>query len=274
MAYSGQPLRVETLLFKTQHSLIDQSMHARLGVETFNADGFGLGWYEPGVESPGTYHNISPAWSDRNLRDLAAHVVSPLFIAHIRATTGTPVQQTNCHPFRHGRWLFVHNGAIEGFHGMRRDLLAAVDPVLFNEIEGSTDSEAMFFLALTFGLEEEPVPAMERMAGFVEATAHAAGIEEPLQMTLGVSDGERLYGVRYSSAGKTRTLFTSADARSIRQLHPEHPILQMMTDEDRAIVSEPLGDLPGVWEEVPESSVVVVQPGPDELLPFSPRPPD
>ena len=58
------------------------------------------------------YHSVAPAWGDTNLRELAAHVESPLFLAHVRATSGTAVQQTNCHPFRHGRWLFVHNGVV------------------------------------------------------------------------------------------------------------------------------------------------------------------
>src|SRR3954451_9373637 len=106
MAYRGQPLLVEELLYKTQHSLIEQSRHSRLGVETFNGDGFGLGYYSGAQEEPGLYRSLMPAWSDHNLKSLAAHVRSPLFLAHVRATTGTPVQQTNCHPFRHENWLF------------------------------------------------------------------------------------------------------------------------------------------------------------------------
>jgi glutamine amidotransferase len=36
-------------------------------------------------------------------------------------------------------------------------------------------------------------------------------------------------------------------------------------------VSEPLGDLKGAWNEVPEAHYGVVQAGQDELLPFRPR---
>ena len=79
------------------------------------------------------YHSVAPAWGDTNLREIAAHVESPLFLAHVRATSGTAIQQTNCHPFRHGRWLMVHNGVLAGFHEMRRDLMLAVDPELFND---------------------------------------------------------------------------------------------------------------------------------------------
>jgi glutamine amidotransferase len=271
MAYRGHPIPLESLLYKTQHSLIEQSRHARMGVETFNGDGFGLGWYDEG--GAGRYRSLMPAWSDRNLRDLAAHIRSPLFIAHVRATTGTPVQDTNCHPFRHENWLFVHNGAIADYLAIRRELVVAIDPAFYNVIEGSTDSETMFALALTFGLRDEPLPALERMAGFVEETGRAHGIEYPLQMTLGVSDGDRLYAVRYSSigAGQTRTLFRSADAQTLRALYPDHELVQTIGDEDCAVVSEPLGDLPGVWQQVPEATALVIQDGPDEQHAFRPR---
>ena len=156
MAWSGQPVIVEELLFKPPHGLIDQSLHSRMGVETTNGDGFGLGWYGAG-EGPGMYKSVAPAWGDANLRELAAHIESPLFIAHVRATTGTAIQETNCHPFRHGRWLMVHNGVIAGFHEMRRELMLEVAPELFADIQGSTDSEVLFHLALTYGLERDPV---------------------------------------------------------------------------------------------------------------------
>jgi predicted glutamine amidotransferase len=243
-------------------------------VETTNGDGFGLGWYRNGNGgTPGRYRTVTPAWSDANLRDLASHVESPLFLAHIRATTGTPVQQTNCHPFRHGRWLFVHNGVINGFQAMRRDLLYAVDSSLFDGIAGSTDSEALFYLALTFGLEDDPLGAAEQAVGFVEATGRAHGVENPVQMTLGFSDGERLYAVRYSTEHRSRTLFVSEDVESVRALHPDNVRLQRMTAEDRVVVSEPVSDLPGAWREVPESTALIFQRGPDEQEPFRPRPP-
>ena len=269
MAWSGQSILIDELLFKTPHGLIDQSLHSRMGVETTNGDGFGLGWYGAG-ETPAVYHSVAPAWADVNLRELAGHIESHLFIAHVRATTGTAVQQTNCHPFRHGRWLLVHNGVIAGFHEMRRELMLAVDPSLFAEISGSTDSEVLFHLALTFGLEDDPIAALERAIGLVEETAARRGIENAVQASIGVTDGERLWAIRYSTERRSRTLFVSADASSIRQLHPENARLQRLVDEDRVIVSEPLADLPGVWYEIPDGSALIVQPGEDETRPFEP----
>jgi predicted glutamine amidotransferase len=270
LAYSGSPVLIEELLYKPEHSLIDQSRHARMGVDTTNGDGFGVGWYEPDAQSPAVFRSIEPAWNDRNLREVAGHVESPLFLAHIRASTGTAVQQTNCHPFRHGKWLWVHNGLVRDFHLVKRDLALAVDESLYGYMEGSADSEVLFYLALTFGLEDDPPQAVARMVGFVEEVGHRHGTEHPIQMTIGTTDGKSVWAFRYSSERKSRSLFYSTNVSTVRKLHPERERLQEVSDEARIIVSEPLGDLPGVWNEVPESSYGVVQEGDDEMHPFQP----
>lgn len=273
LAYSGSPILLEELLYKPVHSLIDQSMHSRMGVETTNGDGFGVGWYGAGGASPALFRAVGPAWSDRNLHELTGHVSSPLFLAHIRASTGTAVQQTNCHPFRYGRWLWVHNGLIRDFPQLKRDLVLAVDASLYPAIEGSADSEVMFFLALTFGLEDDPPAAVERMVAFVEATARKHDVKHPLQMTIGTADGEGVWAFRYSSEGRSRSLFYSTKMHTLRQLYPDNRIFHEVSEATRLIVSEPLGDLAGAWNEVPESSYGVVHNGHDELHPFRPRMP-
>ena len=202
LAYTGDPVLLDELLYKPKYSLIVQSLHSRLGAETTNGDGFGVGWY--GAQpTPGVFHGVEPAWNDRNLRELAMHVASPLVLAHIRASSGSAVQQTNCHPFRHGRWLWMHNGLLRDFAAVKRDLALAVDPELYPHIEGSTDSELLFFLALTFGLEDDPPRAVERAVGLVEATGRRHGVEHPIQMTVATTDGERLWAFRYSSEGRS-----------------------------------------------------------------------
>lgn len=269
LGYSGAPLYLEDLLLKPEHSLIDQSLASKEGAETTNGDGFGVGWYgEPAV--PGLYKDIEPAWNDRNLADLARHIRSRLFLAHVRATTGTPIQRTNCHPFRYGKWLFVHNGLIRNFDRLRRDLAFHVDPGLYSAIEGTTDSEIMFFLALTLGLENEPLIALERMAGLVESTGAAKAVEHPLQMSLGLCDGQRLYAVRYSSEHNSRTLYHST---SMRALHKIYPDLERFSPDARVVVSEPLRDLPGAWEQIPESTAVVIYRGEIDRCAFEPKVP-
>jgi glutamine amidotransferase len=244
-----------------------------MGAETTNGDGFGIGWYGVG-HTPGTFHSVEPAWNDRNLRDLAAHIETSLLFAHIRASSGSPVQQTNCHPFRHGRRLWMHNGLIREYSRMKRELVLAVDPSLYPAIEGSTDSEVFFHLALTMGLEDDPPAAVERAVGFIEHVGRSAGIEHPIQMTVATTDGTSVWAFRYSSEGRSRSLFYSTRVDTLREQHPEVEVLQQLSDESRLVVSEPLGDLVGAWNEVPESHYGVVQEGQDELRPFTPRPPD
>src|SRR3954452_75362 len=242
MAWFGQPVLLQELIFDSPHGIVDQSLHARMGAEPTNGDGFGVGWYDT-HGGPGVYHSVAPAWSDPNLRELSGHIASPLFMVHVRAAIGSPVQQTNCHPFRHGRWLFVHNGYIERFHELRRDLMLQVRPDLFAEITGSTDTEVLFHVALTLGLETDPLGAMEAMVGMVEDVAQRHGIADPVQGSFGISDGETLWAVRYASGGKARSLFVSADFDTIRKLHSAHTRLARMSHDDRMIVSEPFSDL-------------------------------
>jgi predicted glutamine amidotransferase len=272
LAYSGSPVLLDDLIYRPQHSLIDQSLHSQLGAETTNGDGFGVGWYGVG-DTPGVFHSVEPAWNDRNLHELAGHIRSPIVFAHIRASSGSPVQQTNCHPFRHGNWLWMHNGVIHDFHLVKRDLVLAVDPSLYPSIEGSTDSEVFFYLALSLGLENDPPAAVAAAVGVIEATGRKHGVEHPIQMTVATSDGANVWAFRYSSERKSRSLFYSTDVTTLRVLHPELEVLEGLSDESRLIVSEPIRDLPGAWNEVPESSWGVIRAGADELQAFTPRAP-
>ncbi len=271
LAYTGSPVLIAEALYTPKHSLIDQSLHSRLGAETTNGDGFGIGWYDA-EPSAGVFRSIEPAWNDENLRELASHVRSHLFFAHIRAAIGSAVQQTNCHPFRNGRWLFMHNGFIDGFAEIKRELVLAVDESLYPEIRGTTDSEVLFHLALTLGLEQDPPDAVGRAIGLVEAVGRRRGIKNPFQGTIATSDGNRLWAFRYSSEGKSRSLFFSRDIDTLRELYPDRPILQKVSDDTRLVVSEPIGDLPGAWHELPEASYAVAGAGEAELLPFEVKP--
>ncbi|HET6325614.1 MAG TPA: class II glutamine amidotransferase [Planctomycetaceae bacterium] len=270
LAYRGPAIRLEDILFRAEHSLIDQSLSSQSKETTTNGDGFGIGWYGD-RNKPGLYRSIRPAWNDFNLHELAAHITSPTFLAHVRATSHATVQETNCHPFRYSRWLFVHNGEIEEIEKFRRDLLFQVAPQFFPHIQGTTDSELMFYLALTMGLEEDPIGALERMAGLVEKVAATQGVDQALWMTLGVSDGQHLYAVRYASDSDAPTLFHTEDTehlyrlnRSLRTASPQ-PI--------RLIVSEPIGNVAEAWQEIAQNTAVSFCDGKVDQRPFRPTPP-
>lgn len=269
-AYSGAPIHLEELLLKPEHNLIDQSLSAHSMRVPTNGDGYGIGWYG-NRERPGLYRSARPAWNDANLRDLAEQISSALFLAHVRATSLASVQETNCHPFRYGRWLFVHNGQIAEVQKFRRELLLAVEPALFENILGSTDSELMFHLALTFGLERDPRGALQRMAGLVEAVAKRHGVEPALWMTLGISDGESLYAVCYGSDGRAPTLFHSRGMQEIRHLNPE--LSCRFGPQARCVVSEPIGKYAEVFVPVPQGSFLHLKRGEIAVQAFRPEVP-
>jgi predicted glutamine amidotransferase len=273
LAYSGSPILLSEALYGGTNSLVDQSLHSRLGAEPTNGDGFGVGWYGGAAGQPGVFHSIEPAWNDRNLREISGHISSPLFFSHIRAAIGSAVQQTNCHPFRHENWLFMHNGYINEFATIKRDLILAVDPSLYPQIQGQADTEVLFYLALTLGLQDDPPAAIEQAIGLIEDVAQRHDVPHPFQGTIATTDGESIWAFRYSSEHNSRTLFYTTDVPTLRKLYPERELFAEFSDDARLIVSEPLGDVAGVWNEVPESSWGVVGPGREEIQPFQPRAP-
>ncbi len=191
LAYTGAPILLSRALYAPAHSLIDQSLHSRLGAEPTNGDGFGVGWYDDAGPEPGRF----------------------------------------------------------------------------------PDSEVLFYLALSLGLTDDPPSAVAKTIGLVESAGHALGVAEPFQGTLAVTDGERMWVFRYSNVGESRSLFYTADIPTLRQLYPRQEIFDEVSDDARLVVSEPIGDLPGAWREMPESSYAVIAGGRDDVYPFAPTPP-
>jgi predicted glutamine amidotransferase len=271
LAYRGEPLQPSILILDAEHSLVAQSLNSPLGAETVNGDGFGFGWYPAdagGGGIPATFHSIEPAWHDQNLREITQAVRSPLFFSHVRAAGGPPIQQTNCHPFRYESWLFMHNGFLGDFGEVKRDLTFAIDPSLYPHVRGTTDSEVLFHLALTFGLRDDPIGAMTETVKLVESVGHQHGVKFPMQGTIAVADGETLWAFRYSTQGRSRTLFHSVDIPTIRELYPDAERLSLFGDNAHVVVSEPLNDVPGTFLEVPEATVAVLDPDGYRHQPF------
>lgn len=207
LAYSGVPVFLEELVSAPCHSLIHQSLHAEEAKTGTNGDGFGLGWYGERTE-PGLYREINPAWSDENLLSIARQVRSHLFFAHVRAATGTATTRANCHPFVHGRHMFMHNGQIGGYQAVKRPLEAQIPDGLYAARHGNTDSEALFLLALAgmaAGLDARA--AFARALGQALALVRAAGQPVPIRCAAAMTDGETTYAIRWSSDPKPPTLY-------------------------------------------------------------------
>jgi predicted glutamine amidotransferase len=252
-AYTGAAIFLEEIISRPGHSLIHQSHCATQCHTAINADGFGVAWYGERAE-PGLFRDVQPAWSDPNLRSLTAQVKSPLFLAHVRASTGTATSRNNCHPFTHGRWSFMHNGQIGGYDGFRRDADMMIPDEFYPHRKGATDSEALFLVALAEGLDANPRAALERAAARFIVLAREKGAAPHLRLTAALSDGQRLYAIRYATDDKAPSLYHRwSDSRM-----------------GRAVVSEPLEVDEGGWQEVPPYSFCTFEGGNVKIEEFMP----
>jgi predicted glutamine amidotransferase len=265
IAYTGPDLRLDELLIKPARSLLLQSRDARESTFAINADGFGIGWYTAAADTPGTYHETRPAWNDENLASIAAHLESPLFMAHIRAATSV-VSRVNCHPFRAGRWLFQHNGSIGEFDRLRHGLDASIDPAVYAAMKGCTDSETMFGLCQSEGLSEDPPGAIARMIARVEAARAAHQVTEPFNMTVALSDGHSLYAARYGSDGDGPSLYHSASGGALVGLG-DH--LGDIESKATVVVSEPLNDVQQEWLAIPPRSLLTASGNHADIAPLT-----
>ena len=252
-AYSGRPIFLEEIVSLPSHSLVRQSHGATECHSAINADGFGLAWYGERPE-PGLYRDIMPAWSDPNLRSVTEQVRSHLFLAHVRASTGTATSRNNCHPFTVGRWSFMHNGQIGGFEALRRDADMMIPEWLYPHRKGATDSEALFLIALGEGLEADAKGALERATARLESLSRSKGAAPHVRMTAAFSDGKRLYAVRYATDDIAPTLY--------------HRWSEMRGG--RAVVSEPL-EAGECWDAVPPASFCTFEGAKVTIEPFAPR---
>ncbi|MCJ2131353.1 class II glutamine amidotransferase [Methylobacterium sp. E-045] len=237
LAYSGDPVFLTDLVCAPTHSLVHQSLHATEAKTETNGDGFGIGWYGERAD-PGQYRDVCPAWSDENLVNLCQQVRARMFFAHVRASTGTATTRANCHPFAHGRHLFMHNGQIGGYHRIKRRIEALIPDALYEARRGTTDSEAIFLLALANGLAEDPIGAMAETLSTVRDLMQAAGITEALRFTAVVTDGETLTAYRWACDGRPPSLY-------YRQ-----------TETGLVVVSEPIDDRKDGWIVIPRGGTL------------------
>src|SRR4051812_35666172 len=195
IAYRGETTSFEPYVTEPEHSLIAQSIRSLQSTAGSNGDGFGLGWYGEHPE-PGLYRETRPAWSDENLQHLCRHLRSHLFFAHVRASTGTPTTRPNCHPFAHGRWMFMHNGQIGDWSRIRRKVEVLIPDEFYPSRVGTTDSEAVFLAILGAGAAHDPGGATLRMLATLSAFVDQSGTADPLRFTAALTDGRDLYAFR------------------------------------------------------------------------------
>ena len=265
--YLGEPICMADLVTRPSNSLIHQSTHARERPEPLNGDGFGVAWYPESRSEPTLFKSKTPAWSNANLHELAEVANSACILAHVRASTSGKfdVSEANCHPFRAGRYCFMHNGDVRGFKHIRRPLLQSLSDEAFQTIRGTTDSEHMFALAFDYLREREEPASCAMLANALEHTlrrVHALVAEHaegtPLYLNLILSDGQNAAACRYSTdPDYIDSLYYNLGS----QFHclDGRCVMSADTGPARSILlsSEPL-DADPAWQEVTRNGFVMI----------------
>lgn len=268
LAYLGTPILVDKLLYQPKNSLVNQSVSAKEIEEPLNGDGFGIGWYVPELhEEPATFVSVSPAWSNRNLRNLAPRIQTGCLVAHVRAASVGEVSESNCHPFRYRNFLMMHNGGVEQFSRIKRRLREGLSDELYNWIKGQTDSEHLFANLLNHlqslnasrpGVEEV-LHAFEKTFDELKTVMREHEIHEPAYLNMMVTDGTFFVGTRYctDAASEPLTLYHSEGGRYVIEDGISDVVAPEDDDHAVLIVSEKLTE-EDHWTAIPPNHFVIV----------------
>ena len=270
VAYIGSDVLLADIISRPENSLIRQSYKARERPEPLNGDGFGVGWYTPEITGePCVFTAITPAWSNRNLLNIAEHTKSGCFFAHVRAASpGMRVSEVNCHPFQYRRFLWMHNGTIEGFNLIKRRLRHTLPDKIYDSIDGTTDSEHAFAVFLNLlGEQTENTNAVDLADGLVktiwqlEGWATYAGIKKPSIYNFAVTDGQNIATVRYVSDPKIEPISLYFSKREICkdcEGSRENKCRGCAKENGIIISSERLTDQGDAWTRVAPNHVVMI----------------
>lgn len=239
-AYIGPPVALSHVIVEPSHSLLEQSIHATEAKLAVQGDGFGFAWYDH-EQHMGLYRDVLPAWSDGNLLSLCRMIRSPLFLAHVRASTSGETSRVNCHPFAHGDWCFMHNGQVPRIEHIRRPLESTLPDDLYAARRGTTDSELIFLLLLANGLREDPLSAVRTVIDLLHSVSLGHPASDAIRMTCVLSDGDTLYAFRHASDMRAPTLY-----------------LKQLCDGGRILASEPLEPTRDGWITVGMDQFVTI----------------
>ncbi|MFA5959213.1 MAG: class II glutamine amidotransferase [Tatlockia sp.] len=266
IAYTGQDILLANVLIKPEDSLLQQSLLAKETASPTNGDGFGMGWYVPGISSePAVFRSVFPAWNDENLLHLSNKIKSSLFFSHVRSASSGGVNFYNCHPFVYKNWMLMHNGQIQDFLAIKRPLRHLLDDDIYHWIRGGTDSEHFFalFLQLAKGKDLSQLltvtEVLESTFKKVEQLINECGTPGPSYYNLCLTDGTRIIASRYCTDSSIepeslhylegRYFWSKEDCLEQVDLAPQQSVV---------ISSEALTDFNKQWQRVPANHFITV----------------
>jgi len=269
VAYLGKPIIMDQVISKPVNSIIRQSRAAREMLEPVNGDGFGLGWYAHDIaEEPALFRSIQPAWNDLNLLNLASCIKSNCFAAHVRAASVGGVTKSNCHPFRHHQFLFMHNGNVGKFIHMKRHIRHQLPDQIYEWIQGETDSEHLYALFLNFLLQQPHQDSIDAVAYALKQAiktlleiqqTYAAGSHSTINIL--ITDGKQMLGLRYVSHGdmQAKSLHYSVGREYLFKDGVAHMSCEEQSNPQAVLIaSEKLTNFPEEWQTVPTNHFILV----------------
>lgn len=248
LGYIGEPIQLDNLLYKPEHSLVVQSYKPQeMTAGLLNADGFGIGWHHlKKTDLPYTYKNILPIWSDLNLPQVTRYIEANCFLGYVRsATPGLPVDLINCQPFTDRDLLFIHNGYIDNFRKtLYRPIRNLLTDFAYQSIQGNTDSEHIWALIVSHlqTLSQSKIATALNNA-LIKLTELANIHITDFSANIIISNGDRLIASRYSNRDHNPSLYWIRD-------DPMYPNAVI-------IASEPMFE--GNWNSCPENSIITVE---------------
>lgn len=248
-AYLGGPeTSLSSVVLEPEHSLLVQSYAPREMMSgVVNADGFGVGWYVPGDDEPAVYRSNSSIWSDRSFAGIAPKIRSRRIFAAVRsATPGLPVEESGVPPFDSGRFMFMHNGAIQDF---RRRAMRPLRDSLSDEshagLLGVADSETIFAGLLDRLWDGGDIAgALAATIRHVSGVCAVAGVKASLN--LAVTDGEAMVFTRHSTEGPGNSLYFAEGPEAL---------------PGAVVVASERLDGDAAWREVPDRHLLHVTEG-------------
>lgn len=267
--YQGKPIRIRNLIRDPVHSLINQSFNSEKRRGPLNGDGFGMAWYDPRLsKEPALFRSVRPAWQDANLTELSNLIESPCIMAHVRAATQqTEVTELNCHPFKYGKFTYMHNGDIGGFPYLKRDLCDFLDEPYYHAIRGTTDSEHFFALVMHFldgskveNRSTQMVDALTRALHFMLDLKDRKNIRDHFLMNAVLTDGNRAVTMKFSNRDWFESLFINVGNHYQCEGNRCFMVNSGVEKGSTLISSEPLSQDLG-WKEVPGNTISLIEEG-------------
>ncbi len=230
LAYVGRPIRLGALLIDPPFSLVRQAWAPRRQQHGIvNADGFGVGWYVDELDDPVRHRGAGPVWADETFAELGRAVRSRAVLAAVRSATAGMVggqSAAAAAPFRRGRWLFSHNGAVAGWPATASRLAWGLDPGVTATLDAPTDSALLW--AITVDLLQRGKTPGAALTEVITRVLDAGGGRATMLLT----DGARVTATAWGTSLCWRRLPVGV-----------------------VVASEPYDDDPS-WVDVPDRSLL------------------